>query len=354
MILPNITHYEIETLAGLEEFTTNELTSKFGEQARVIAKSGNGHIVVDYSGDLRLFNGMRSVTAIHIVETFDIPRPRALLGNQNLGRVMEMVENVLKRNRDKDMKTLRVSGAGANSAVFARLKQEISRMTGLAVTEEPANLQITVRPDQNEKNGWQVMVRTSSMPLSSREWRVCSLPGALNASIAHVMASLADPARNERFLNLCCGSGTLMIERLEIGPAAQVVGIDSDKEALSCAEANLRVSGHSSKVELIWGDIGNVRLPDGSINTIVADLPYGMLVGEQSDIELTYHSAILEATRVAAPEANLLMITTRRKLFESTLEEFSHCWDNIRTIPVSVPHSRGYLNTAIHWLRRKA
>ena len=51
MILPNITHYEIETLAGLEEFTTNELTSKFGEQARVIAKSGNGHIVVDYSAD---------------------------------------------------------------------------------------------------------------------------------------------------------------------------------------------------------------------------------------------------------------------------------------------------------------
>ena len=63
----------------------------------------------------------------------------------------------------------------------------------------------------------------------------CDLRGALNASVAYVMATLAEPHRTERFVNLLCGSATLLIERLSLGPARLALGVDSSEPALACA-----------------------------------------------------------------------------------------------------------------------
>jgi hypothetical protein len=39
------------------------------------------------------------------------------------------------------------------------------------------------------------------------------MPGAVNAALAHAIALLTEPEPADRLLNLCCGSGTLLIER---------------------------------------------------------------------------------------------------------------------------------------------
>ena len=104
--------------------------------------------------------------------------------------------------------------------------------------------------------------------------------GALNATIANVMVNMPGTTGDDRFLNLCCGSGTLMVERLHSGAAEHLIGLDSSSEALRCAESNLRESGTPSDSTLLAGDARSIPLPNGSMDTIVADLPYGMLVGD--------------------------------------------------------------------------
>ena len=164
---------------------------------------------------------------------------------------------------------------------------------------------------------WHVLVRTTPRPLSARDWRVCDYPGALNATIASVMVNMPGTTDDDRFLNICCGSGTLMVERLHSGAARHVVGLDSSVEALRCAEANLRESRTLSGSTLMAGDARSLPLPDGSIDTVIADLPYGMLVGDSGDLQDLYTRILQESSRVVSPRGNLIMVTTRSRAFES-------------------------------------
>ena len=177
------------------------------------------------------------------------------------------------------------------------------------------------------------------------------MPGALNATVASVMASLVRPRPNERVLNLCCGSGTLMVERLGLGPAASVTGVDISANALECADANLRASGHRASVSLLQEDCTNLSLPDAFIDTITADLPFGMLQDGSGDIASLYRSALAESARVAKTNGLLVAITTRRRTMFSALEDMPS-WNLANEIPVSIPHSRGYIKPHIYLLRR--
>ena len=249
-----------------------------------------------------------------------MPRPRALLGHQHLTRLLSLVQSVMDARRDGAYRTFRVLGAGAGSTVFMRLRHEIAAATGLEPTNDAAHLQIAIRRANTDEDGWQTLIRTSPLPLSARRWRVCDMPGALNAAVASVMVSLAGARPDERLLNLCCGSGTLMVERLGMGRAASVTGVDISEDALGCADANLRAAGHRSSVSLVQADCASLPLPDASFDSITADLPYGMLMNASGDIASLYRSALAEAARVAAANASLVVITTRRRAMLSALE----------------------------------
>ena len=343
--------YEVETIVGLEEYARREVRSLLGKAAQVERSTTEGRFILRYDGSIRRFDELRTVTAVHRVESFEVPRPRALLGHQHLTRLVGVILAILDARAAGAFRTFRITAAGAGSGVYSRLRQDIAAATSLESTNDAANLLIAVRRAAAEGNGWQVLIRTSPMPLSARRWRVCDMPGALSATVASVMASLARPRHNERVLNLCCGSGTLMIERLGLGHASSVTGVDTSTTALECADANLRAAGHRASVSLLQEDCANLPLPDSSMDTITADLPFGMLQDGSDDIEALYRSALSESARVAAPNALLVVITTRRRTMLSALGETAN-WNLGNEIPLSIPHSRGYITPHIYVLRR--
>ena len=232
------------------------------------------------------------------------------------------------------------------------MKEEVAGAVGLSTTDGPAHLQMAVRPQPGEARDWQVLVRVGPRPLTAREWRVCDYPGALNAAIANVMVGLAGPSPDHRFLNLFCGSATLMIERLELAPAGLVMGIDNSPKVLACAADNLRASGRHRTAHILKGDVAAVPLPSSSVDELVADFPYGMLVDVGGDIERVYSEALGEATRLARPQASFVAITARKRLFESVLERFQDEWECVRSIPLRLPYRSGYINPNIYHLRR--
>ena len=343
--------YEVETVIGLEEYARREIRRRLGKAAQLERDTAEGRFTLRYDGSIRRFDELRTVTAVHRVETFAVPRPRALLGHQNLTRLLGVILAVLDARPAGAFRTFRITAAGAGSGVYSRLRQEIAAATGLEATDDAAHLQIAVRRDASDGGGWQVLIRTSQLPLSARKWRVCDMPGALNATVASVMASLVRPRPSERVLNLCCGSGTLMIERLGLGVAASVTGVDIDPDALECADANLRAVGHRSSASLLQADCADLPFPDGSADTITADLPYGMLGNYGGDIASLYRSALAEAGRVGAANASLVVITTRRRALLDAIESVQ-CWTVRNTIPVKLPYKRGYITPQIYVMRR--
>ena len=343
--------YEVETVIGLEEYARREVRRRLGKAAFLEGGRSEGRFTLRYDGSIRRFDELRTVTAVHRVESFAVPRPRALLGHQHLTRQLGVIHFILDARPGGTFRTFRITAAGAGSGVYSRLRQEIADATGLEPSDDAANLQIAVRRTAADDGGWQVLIRTSPMPLSARRWRVCDMPGALNATVASVMTSLVRPRPNERVLNLCCGSGTLMIERLGLGAAGSVTGVDISATALECADANLGAAGHRADVSLLQVECANLPIPDASIDTITADLPFGMLQGSGGNIESLYRSALAESARVATRNGSLVAITTRRRTILSAIED-NPLWNLANEIPVSIPHRRGYIKPHIYLLRR--
>jgi 23S rRNA G2445 N2-methylase RlmL len=170
------------------------------------------------------------------------------------------------------------------------------------------------------------------------------MEGALNAATAHAMILLTRPQPGDVFVNLGCGSGTLLIERLTYGACKLALGIDRDADNLRCASANVEASGYRGKIGLQHADMTRVPLPDASVDVLCADLPFGQLSGTHAENERLYPRMIAEAARAARSGARFVLITHEVKLIETVLRS-SAAWSLEQTIRVNLRglHPRIYV-----------
>ncbi|HEY3108614.1 MAG TPA: methyltransferase domain-containing protein [Chloroflexota bacterium] len=345
---PDWRAYELELLPGLEPTAAEELRERFGGAVRVGRSARPGRLPLLLRGDPAPLLELRSAVAVHAVERFDIASPARLLVRANFTRLLAAVRAVIDR-RAGAFETLRLSAAGADSLAFTRLVDQLLEATRLRRVRAGGDLLLAVR--RGEDDGWEALVRLSARPLSARAWRVCNLPGALDATAAHAMVRLAAPAAGpERFLNLAAGSGTLLVERLALGPAARAVGVERDPAALACARANLDAAGASAA--LVRADLAALPFPDRSFDSAVADLPYGMLIGSPEANRALYARTLAEAARVLAPGGAFVIVTASWRLLERLLRGQA-AWGTEGTIRLSIPFARGYLKPTIYLLRRR-
>jgi SAM-dependent methyltransferase len=337
---------EVVVPAGLEPVARREL-ARLGREARILPGEQAEVIALDYAGQLRALLGLRSVTSVYVVRPFDVPRPKALLGDEQLRAVVALCESVLRLHPPGSFQTLFLSAAGAETAVLARLKQELAGRLGLAVGAEDGDLLLRLRRGPGGA-GWELLARISPRPLATRPWRVCNLEGALNGPVAHAMALATAPAPDDVYLNLACGSGTLLVERLLLGPAKRAIGCDTSEAALACAEANLRAAGLAGRCELHGWDARALPLRDGSVNVITADLPFGHLVGSHAENLELYPALLAEAARVARPGARAALLSHEVRLMERLLAD-SEAWELQAVTRVDV----GGLAPRIFLLRRR-
>ena len=344
--------YEVELINGLERFVDDELGKTLGRRAyRLTGYPKDGRMSIRYSGPVERLLDLRSVVAVHLVERFDIPRPKALLGHQHFTRLTAAIRSVIDLHSPETFKTIRLSAAGAESTTMRRLRTEVASATRLHERTDEAHLNLSLRRSPSG-GGWEALVRLSPMPLSARPWRVCNRPDALNATVAHAMITLPGHSDSDRFLNLGCGSGTLLIERLATSQAASVVGLDIDPEALTCTEENLGAAGVRKNVDLILGDNHSPPLADNSFDTAVADLPFGMLANTDVGLDKLYNAALRETARLVVQDGSFTVITARRRLFEDTLARHTDKWRRTAEVPLRISFNRGYIAPSIYLLRR--
>jgi SAM-dependent methyltransferase len=316
---------EADVLEGLERFAHAELEERHGKHLQFLPAARAGTLRFSYAGDLAGLLGLRSVVAAYLVRHFAIPRPKALLGNQQLGELLGAITTALDLAPPDTYQSLRLSAAGENSAVLTRLKDELAARLGLEVAADEGDLLLRLRPAARH-DGWEVLVRLTPRPLATRAWRVCNLPGSLNATLAHAMIRMTDPHPDDTVLNVACGSGTLLIERLALGRARQALGCDLDPAALECARANLRAAGFAKAARLEPWDAGDLPLPDASMSVICADLPFGQLVGSHATNEALYPRVFAEAARVARPGARMVLLTHEVRLLEKVAAQLAAQW----------------------------
>lgn len=323
---------------------------------------------------LRPLLDLKTVLAVYLLQHYAIPRPKALLGDRHLRVLLAQIDAALGLSPRGAYRTFMLGAAGAGSTVMTRLKSAIAQHTGLREVNEEGDLLIRIRPachatpdsplptshgsgesevGSRQASGWDVLVRLSPKPLATRDWRVCNIAGSLQATVAHAMALLTRPAPDDVYLNLGCGSGTLLIERALAGPARRLIGCDTDRHALTCAQENIAAYLKGSKdgrgaFEVHDWNMCHLPLPDASVDAITADLPFGHRVGSHGDNVVLYPALMREAARVAKPGARCAFITAEVRLMEHTLAHMPSLWQRDSTFRVNL----GGLRPAIFGLRR--
>jgi tRNA (guanine6-N2)-methyltransferase len=354
--------YEAEVIPGLEEMARAELRRLLGPRHGVLPGPQPGTLSFQSRIDPRTLCALGTIVAVYRVQQFDVPRPRALLGEEHLQHLMRAVQSVVGLHSPGSFHSFRFSAAGTTSSVFARLAQELQERTGLRHDPESGDLLARIRPTvlHDRVRGWstasaagfQVLLRLTPRPLGARSWRVCNLPGALNATVARAMVALTEPAAHDRFVNLTCGSGTLMVERLALGPARWVMGGDRDPAALACAGRNLEAAGYLKRVTLMQWDAARLPLCSASVNVLCADLPYGMLMGSQRENQRLYPALVAEAARVAVPGAAMVLITQAVSLLRDALAAHRAHWELEQSLELQIPYRSGFLKPQVQLLRR--
>ena len=322
---------EVTFLPGMGQVVADEVTELLAPPRPPQPVPGRDDALrLGHTGALRDVLGLRTAVAAFVVLHFDVPRPRSLTSGDHLTRIVDAMYGSL---RAAGSSSFRFEAAGADSAVFARLAALLHEATGLSYEPEHGELVLRVvrgLPAAGADPGWDVLVRIGPRPLSARRWREVDYPGAANATIAAAMARLAGVRAEDRVLNLMCGSGTLLIERLLAGPVAAAAALDDEPLALDATAANLRAAGlrnvrleqaDATSPEWLSGVFGDDRF-----DLLLADPPWGTLHGSHAQAEHV-HAGLLRAARaVAAPGARLAVLTHEVKVMERVVADAAGLW----------------------------
>ena len=334
-------HCEIECAPGLEDVSRKELIDVLGRSALSQIKQSEGAIEFIVKHDIHKLESLKTAIAAYVILSFDVPRPKALLGHQNFHIILNQIREIIDSHPQAHFKTLYLSAAGSGSSVMRRITDDLTMHTGLEPRDDEGDLLLRIR---RNKDQWQVLIRLTPRPLATRQWRREDMPGALNGPVANAMIRLLCPKPGSKLLNLMSGSGTLMIEALDVQPELYVMGLDIDSDVNMLAQRNIDHSRHADQIRLIQGNVSALPLLNSHFDNIVADLPFGSLVGSHEHNRVLYPQVLEYSARVAKADAAFALITHEIKLFENALAHQS-TWTLDKQIKINLRglHPRIYL-----------
>jgi len=101
----------------------------------------------------------------------------------------------------------------------------------------------------------------------------------LAAPVAWALARSAELRPGDRVLDPMCGKAVILIEASLCWPSCHYLGLDVDTSQLEGAASNARmlVTGRSGggQLDLLHGDARRLPLPDGCMDAIICDIPFG-------------------------------------------------------------------------------
>lgn len=336
---------EIEVPKGLEDIASHELQALYSGRVANLAVSP-AILRFDYSGNLGGLLALQTVYSVYVLLSFDIPRPKALLGHQFFTYLVGNIQTIMDLHPKSVFHTLHIAAAGNQSTVMKRLVHELAEATGLVADYKQGDLMLRLRPNQNQTT-WEALLRISPRPNATRSWRVADYKGALNGAVARAMVYMSNPSPYDHLLNLCCGSGSLAIERALHMPSQVIDACDNDIEVLEKAAENISTLPNANRINLHYWDATSLPAEHSTYDVFLVDLPFGNLTGTHSENLTLYPKLFDEMARVALPDARAVVISHELKLLESVLNH-SQRWHVVANRQIQL---RG-LNPAIYVLQR--
>ena len=138
-------------------------------------------------------------------------------------------------------------------------------------------------------------------------WRSGDVPAASHPPLAAAMAYVAGVRPDEIVWDPFCGSGLELAERWLRGPAARLVGTDTDARALAVARTNLIAAGvDPSRLVLREADASTYMI--GDVGLIITNPPMGRRV-HRGDVGPLLERLVQRAAEVLSPTGRLVWVS---------------------------------------------
>jgi len=270
-------------------------------------------IYLNFANNLDQVKQLRSITKAYLIVQDEKYNPVYLSRHKSI--LSNIIDKVLTGNKNQ-FKTFKITCAGSDSPEIQSIADYIKKTYHLTRSEE-ADLKLHIV--LKSEGRWEIGVQVTPRPLSFRDYKIKNISGAMDPTIAYAMNSLCEIKRAKTYLNIFSGSATLLIEAGQTYPHLEsLVGFDKDKKHLSGAIQNIKQAGLVKRVILKEADIFNP--PElGKFDIITADLPFGMAISKNEDLENLYRTFVEYCQEAITPRGRLAVYTTQYGILEKIL-----------------------------------
>jgi 23S rRNA G2445 N2-methylase RlmL len=321
---PPPSQYYATTVAGLETVASREVLA--GLPGAVIGHVQSGHLHFTYPGPVRDLLGLRTVEDVfaHIADLQGVgPEATDLEALKDAVAQVDLEAALALRAKLSPLPaapSFRVTGSrvgehrynSQQAAGFAGAGIIAQRGWKVDLTGHDLEIALHIEHDRALLG-----LRLSDDTLARRS-RVVHGIASLQPTVAHAMCLLSDPQPGEVLLDPMCGTGTIVVERLSLPQAVTAIGADRDPRVLRLARENLRAA--AAPVRLYAGDGRQAPLPEGGVDKIVCNLPWGNRVGSHRANRRLYPAFIAEALRLLRPGGRMVVLTMEKRLTQGLLD----------------------------------
>lgn len=313
-------------MPGTEDLLEMEIRRRFARKVKLLPsrREDERHFLCDAHP-----SQLCSLALCHVLSVrrdFPIQRPRGLLSPEHLRALVAHMRACMAMTPAQPFSGFRFDAAGSESPTFRRLGAALEAELGLSYDQRDGDFAVTARPGDS---GWEILCRVGGRPLSARPWRRVNYRGSLNANLAAAMVELSEPRRHDRFLNVMCGSGTMLIERVQRTRLVCAWGVDNSALALNAARTNSQHAEVQDRIGLLRADARDLPFPSDYFHVVCADLPWGATHGKRSSNTALYRGTLDEALRVVHGSGKLIILTHDTESLEALGEHISRSWDMV-------------------------
>jgi tRNA G10 N-methylase Trm11 len=140
----------------------------------------------------------------------------------------------------------------------------------------------------------------------------------IKTNLAYAMIRMANIKKGDLVVDPFCGSGTILLEALDVYRSEQIrcVGMDVSRRSANGARENALAEGFNDDVcQFHCCDARNFKrhLEDESVDAIVSNLPWGVITGQKnvSDLQTMYEIFLRNAWYVLKDGGRIVMLVLR-------------------------------------------
>nr|WP_175476098.1 methyltransferase domain-containing protein [Evansella caseinilytica] len=295
--------YFATVLPGLEDILIEEIQEKL--YATKVIKRTRGKVFIRTALNIEQLKELKIADNLYLlISKLDIGLHRSHLDQLRDQMFHLNLKPFLKKGTSYHVNTSRKGNHN-----YSRFEAAKTAMDGIKQRYPHTKKSINRRPDVNfrldidEQEGLFSLKRTNASYRFRRTDRHFSA-AALLPTVAHAMVWLSHPDEEDVFIDPCCGSGTVLSERLSY-PFTYIGGGDINRQALEVANENLM----DTLVEIIHWDARQLDFANSSIDKVVTNLPFGRQITQEEEIDLINREIINEIARVLKEHGKAVILS---------------------------------------------